>query len=196
MTASLLLLFAAVVAILLVQPVSIRATWHDGAGDVRLRYLGLGVRVPGRSKATPETPPTRRTRRSMARGTVWRFKRAGPDVARALWSGIRYLLRRTRVERLVVHGRLGIDDPAATGALWGLIESIRGLLPAAPEAASVDLAPDFAASRSTVTLDAIVWTRAGTLILTPAVIAWRLPAREFWRAWRSHQPRHTEGASR
>lgn len=55
---------------------------------------------------------------------------------------IRNLLRRIRIRDLALEIRLGLDDPADTGRLWGAVGPLAALLAPLP-AARVSIEPDF-----------------------------------------------------
>ncbi len=56
----------------------------------------------------------------------------------------RDLFRRIRIRDLSLDARLGLDDPADTGRLWGVVGSLAAMLPTS-RAMRVSIQPDFAA---------------------------------------------------
>lgn len=69
-----------------------------------------------------------------SRGRTRRMVRAMPDLMSGLLSTI-------RIERLAVSGRLGLDDPAETGQLFGILMPLRFM--ATGTRFAVDIEPDF-----------------------------------------------------
>ena len=117
-------------------------------GSVTLRWLyGLvRVRLPsiGRAKERKSAKPRRRKKR----GGKSRLARRGLVILRnaalrrrALDFAVR-VLRSFRMRDVALRVRLGLDDPADTGMLWGLAGPAVALLEARPDA-DVDLELDF-----------------------------------------------------
>ena len=63
----------------------------------------------------------------------------------AVFRLVRRLIKSLRVRELHVDARFGLDDPAETGMLFGLIGPVAGLIAALPET-DVNIAPDFDAA--------------------------------------------------
>lgn len=65
-------------------------------------------------RAPRERPRKRRERRTADRTRLARIRKAAPTL-------VRDLLRTVRLERLLLRGQVGLDDPADTGRLYGLV---------------------------------------------------------------------------
>ena len=96
--------------------------------------------------------------------------------ARVLLFG-RHLLRAVSPQALDLEARMGLDDPADTGVLWGLLAPLPHAVPL-PRSARVRLEPDFAGGSLAVKLNARlrivpleVVVRTVQLLLSPR--AWR-----------------------
>jgi hypothetical protein len=115
---------------------------------VRLGWLWGRVRVPvpvgGKGKKAGRKPKRRRVRRP---GRPSSRRRAlamvrSPHFPRRVLRFVRNLLRRVRFTTLECSARLGLDDPADTGRLWGVLGPVSALL-ALPASARIELAPEF-----------------------------------------------------
>ncbi len=124
---------------------------HAGQQETRatLRWLFGLVRVrlgkpEARSLARPERPGRRRTRRKRggARRVMAMLRMEG--FGRRLLRLARDLLRRIRIRELSLAVRLGLDDPADTGRLWGVVGPLAALLARCP-VARIAIEPDFGA---------------------------------------------------
>ena len=114
---------------------------------VTIEWLFGCVRLPLRKTSrVPERPPKAHT-----------SKRAGSGGKRVialldskgfvvhLFKMISSLIRHVRVRRMVCHVCMGLDDPADTGRLWGVVGSLANTLPR-PRHADVVVTPDFTAA--------------------------------------------------
>lgn len=83
------------------------------------------------------------------------------------------MLKPIHVERLAVDGVLGLDDPADTGQLFGVVTAARYALPARGPV-SIALQPDFAGPSASGTIEACL--RFIPIALVPPVtrFAWRV----------------------
>jgi hypothetical protein len=147
MLITLLVLLASLV-VLLAVPIDVVFAVRRGEkfrGRVTIGWLFGVVRVPlrpGRARSKPKKPkpaPARRVRRGGRKVTV--MLRSEAFFAHVM----RFLLRlaaRIHIRRLRLHLRLGLDDPADTGRLWGMVGPLAW---AAPVPAGTDLAiePEF-----------------------------------------------------
>ncbi len=66
------------------------------------------------------------------------------DLRRRLVKLVRGLLRAIKIKTLDLHLRLGLDDPADTGRLWGILGPLNSQL-AGIRTANIRIEPDFAA---------------------------------------------------
>ncbi|NKX44698.1 hypothetical protein [Roseicyclus persicicus] len=118
--------------------------------------LRLSLRLlAGIAPAIPLAPGGPRTRRPAPRRT-----RRPPSLHRLQGTGrlVAALLGAVGLRRLRLSGRFGLDDPADTGALYGLVQTARA------SGAALDLAPDFSGPCLDLAAE-------GTLILRPARVA-------------------------
>ena len=115
-------------------------------GSVVIGWLFGAVRVPLRSPAQArlERPRTQALDRKHggARRVISMLQTEG--LGRHVLKLARGLLRRIHVRALSLDVRLGLDDPADTGRLWGVVAPLAALL-TLPPVARVAIAPDFAA---------------------------------------------------
>jgi hypothetical protein len=107
-----------------------------------------------------------------------------PDFPRRVIALVRGLLARVHVRRLELAVRLGLDDPADTGRLWGVVGPAAALLnPPAP--ARVEVAPEFggalfhldAAAEARVVPAAVLGTVVAFLLSPVTLRAMRAAAR-------------------
>jgi hypothetical protein len=141
---------AAAVLVLLAVPVDVAVTARRRERletRVRVRWLwGLvvlpapkgGAEKPRRKKSKKRKPRARRAsaRRALAVLRAKGFARRALHLPRAL-------LRRVHVRAFDIDLRLGLDDPADTGRLWGFIGPATAML-ALPPPARVAVTPEFA----------------------------------------------------
>jgi hypothetical protein len=110
--------------------------WLFGLVRVRLR------RPRRRARGAPERTGAKRGRRQ-GRGARRMMAMLRIDGFRTrLLRLARDLLRRIRVRDLSLRVRLGLDDPADTGRLWGVVGPLAAILPW-PRDARVAVEPDF-----------------------------------------------------
>ncbi|MEO1603832.1 MAG: DUF2953 domain-containing protein [Pseudomonadota bacterium] len=117
-------------------------------------------RKPGVAKK-PETDGKSGKRRSIAPGA---------------WVGlVREILRRIRFEHLRVDAKVGFDDPADTGAFYGMLSPlVYGL---GSGRAEIDLEPDFQNAGFDARIDTAIEVRPVALIPPLWQFAWRAFAR-------------------
>jgi hypothetical protein len=177
---------AAALVLLLAVPVDVGFEVHRRErteSRVRLGWLWGRVRIPvpaGGRKARRKKPKRPRkpgrpsgARRALAVLTSPRF----PGRVLRLMRG---LLRRIRFTTLELSARLGFDDPADTGRLWGLLGPVSALL-TLPAPARVELVPAF--DEALFHLDARGEARVvpGAVLLT--VLAFVLAPATLRAAW-------------
>ncbi|MCC0076608.1 MAG: DUF2953 domain-containing protein [Rhodobacter sp.] len=180
----------AALAALLLLPVQL---WVQAASDpahllVRLRLFGGAlpwIRVidsdrPGRGGSVEpraaeaeqlleEEAPAPAAR--LSRRRMWRMLRAVPALLQGLAGPV-------RLERLWLEARLGLDDPAETGQLFGaLTPLVYGLGGAWPGRVSLQLAPEFSGP---------VLEGRGEVILSVVPVRWFGPGLRF--AWAGFGP--------
>jgi hypothetical protein len=84
---------------------------------------------PGRSKVKPTAPEkARRARPSRNRRHAWAMLRSKGSLT-LLMRLLRRLFRCLHIHRLRLHIFLGLDDPADTGRLWGMLGPLTQTLP-------------------------------------------------------------------
>lgn len=147
--AGLLLLLVVLLAIPVELKFDLRRWEGEGKSSVALVWLFGAVRLPLSSKgrSMPKKP------RKVEQGKEGR-SRAGPGRMLAMLQTegfpgrvlqlARDLFRRIRIRDLSLDARLGLDDPADTGWLWGVVGPLAAMLPAS-RAMQVSVQPDFAA---------------------------------------------------
>ncbi|MDG4648074.1 DUF2953 domain-containing protein [Roseibacterium sp. SDUM158017] len=130
----------ALVLVTLLAPWHVRAQGRTSPPHLRIEVRPLAGHAPaipipvplGRQGRTPRPRATRRPREDV------RARRLRPAGLRALAFGI---LRAIRLRHLEVRGRIGLDDPADTGVLWGRLAPFAFAL-SGPRR-RIDVAPDF-----------------------------------------------------
>lgn len=111
--------------------------------EVRLGWLFGLVRMPIRQPGAagkdkkPKPKPKRRAARSHGLTLL-----KEPGMARRLTAFVRDLLGCLHVRSLRLEGRLGLDDPADTGMLWGFVGPLLAVLQSLP-GTRVAVDPDF-----------------------------------------------------
>jgi len=142
---------AAALLLLLAVPVDVGFEVHRRErteSRVRIGWLWGRVRFPvsdGGDKAPRTKRPKRRRARKPGRPSPGRRVIAmarSPHFPRRALRLVRDLSARVRFSTLECSARLGLDDPADTGRLWGLLGPVAALL-ALPRAARVELSPEF-----------------------------------------------------
>jgi len=177
---------AAVLTILLAVPVDVGFTARRRERlrtQVTLRWLWGRVRLPvpeggakGRKTRKPRKPKAHRP--SSARRALAVMRSPGfPRRAAALLRG---LTARVHVRRLELAVRLGLDDPADTGRLWGVIGPAAALAPV-PRSANVAITPDFTAP--VFHLDADAEARVVPLAVLAVAAAFLLSPATLRAAW-------------
>ncbi|MDJ0626805.1 MAG: DUF2953 domain-containing protein [Rhodobacter sp.] len=181
----LLLTLVVVLVALVALPVRLRLTARSepvAFVKVELRLLGRALpwlvlvdsSQPGRMRTKPASkakPKARKTKRKRAGGasreTMGRMLRAGPDLVFGL-------LRQIRIERFLLTVRFGLDDPAETGQLFGMLAPIAQ----APQwmlgpPVSVSLTPVFDRPCAAGEADIVLSLRPVRLVPPAARFAWR-----------------------
>lgn len=139
---------AAALVLLLAVPVDVGFEVHRRErteSRVRLGWLWGRVRVPVPAGGRKERKKPRRRRErkpgrpSSARRVIAMVR--SPHFPRRVLRLARDLVRRVRFTTLECSARLGLDDPADTGRLWGVLGPASALLAAGP--GRVELAPEF-----------------------------------------------------
>jgi hypothetical protein len=98
-----------------------------------------------------------------------------PDLLRAGFQGLRFLLNRIRLERCAVSGRLEASDPAGTGALYGVFQAVAGIAGVWLSKCQVNVLPGFDGTGTILWIDAEASVRVLTLVLFPLVLFLNLP---------------------
>ncbi|MEM9587325.1 MAG: DUF2953 domain-containing protein, partial [Planctomycetota bacterium] len=123
----------------------------------------LPAQVPGKSTKAERQALKQRTpkrRREGKRLTLLRNAR----LRRRFIGFLRQLIRSVRVRSLDIQMRLGLDDPADTGRLWGVIGPVSTLLASIPKA-HVWIEPQFSHAALSV-------RGQGCLRIIPLQTAW------------------------
>lgn len=153
--------------------------WMFGIVRVRLRPpRPRATARPARSKA--KTEPQRRARRGAARRRAVELLRQAA-IRRRLWQLAADLLRALHPRDLRLRMRIGLGDPADTGALWAIVGPL-GV--AVQRWGDVSIEPDFADAALAVEARGqlrgvplqVVALLAGFLLSQPVRGAWRRPA--------------------
>ena len=173
------LLFAmlVLVCLLLITPVFVSvhlATSPQFAYRVEMRALaGLAPRLtltkePRKgSVAKPNPKPAKPKRRRMSR-----FKGVHGSVVRAVPPLIGGILHRIHLAELHIDADYGLNDPADTGQLCGLLMPLQYTCPMAASV-SLDLRPDFTRTCLNGSLTAIIRVTAAALLVPVSQFAWR-----------------------
>lgn len=90
---------------------------------------------------------------------------SSPDVRRVL-----RLLKRLRIERLELTGRVALGDAAATAILCGLIGGLSRALRGRVRRMRVDVRPDFASEQAALEMSGMIQARSGQIILAAIMI--------------------------
>lgn len=114
-------------------------------GRVTIGWLFGVVRIPVRpahARAKPKKAKRARAHRVPRRGhNVSAMLRSEGFLGR-LVSLFHHLATRIHIRRLRLHVRLGLDDPADTGQLWGIVGPLAWAVPV-PAVADVAIEPEF-----------------------------------------------------
>lgn len=144
-----LALVASLLALLAI-PVELEFTWqcregrHTGGGAIGWLFGAVRVPLRPRTDAKPKLPTIKaQSRKRGGAGRMISMLQTEGFARRALKLA-RDLLRRIHVRTLNLDVRLGLDDPADTGRLWGAVGPLAALLPL-PPVACVAITPDFSA---------------------------------------------------
>lgn len=144
---------AAVALALLAVPVDLGFEAHRRertTARVTLRWLWGGVRLPlpegngKRRRARPGRRARKPRRPSGARRALAVLR--SPGFPRRVVRLLGALRARVHVRRLALTARLGLDDPADTGRLWGMMGPVAALA-ALPATARVAITPEFTGAR-------------------------------------------------
>jgi len=158
-------------------------TWR---GEARLRWLfglldkrlepGEGKSEEGESdKPKPKRKKKQRDHRRKSGRRALALLRS-PGFVRRVLRFVASLLRAARIRTLRLRGRIGLDDPADTGELWGVVGALPWALPK-PAGAEITLHPDF--TEAVFELEGVahlrvypaqVLFRAGQFALSPRTI--------------------------
>lgn len=183
-------------ALALCQRVWIKVSLCPAHRAIDVRYLLLRFRVPRKHRKKRTGKKKGQKKRAWERGEAGLgWIKLVPELLRASDKGLKFLFRHSELRHVRVEGSIGTDDPATTGALWGIIQAAYGTL--GPWGSKIELAlrPDFEEGNTRLVIDAEGAVRLGALLATLAVILRYLPKRKIWRLlW---EQRHTrKGVSR
>ncbi len=148
--------------------------------DVALIWLSGIIRIPltaDSSKKRQEKAAKNRKKKTRRRGKnkAWALMR-NASFRRRLFGYIRDLFRSIKIKSLDIRLRLGLDDPADTGRLWGVLGPLASLLGGIRKA-NIRVEPEFAEEvfslqsqgRISVIPLRILWI-SSCFFLTPQVI--------------------------
>jgi hypothetical protein len=107
------------------------------------------------------------------RGKLWRW----------LKRSLRRALRAASIEKLKVHAKIGLRDPAALGKAYGYFSAAKRAL--APRNRSIDLSmePIFNENRFDIDSEFAVKTTLSTILWQLMAIAATFPYRRFFKVW-------------
>lgn len=159
-------LFLLFIVALLALPVDMVFTIQrdeESRQDIHFDWLFGLVKIPLTGRATRKqegksVTKGRNTNRRGGRKKVVALLR-NPHFRKRFLTYTRYLMRSTRIKSLDLHVRIGLDDPADTGKLWGVLGPITALL-ASCRHAHIQIQPEFASESFTL-------HRHGTIRLIP-----------------------------
>jgi hypothetical protein len=100
-----------------------------------------------------------------------------PGLIHGASSGLRFLLKRTRLESCRISGTLQGSDPAETGILFALLSALGGLLETQISKLQMAVVPEFMHGGTRLWFEGEVSTRTGTLLAFPFVVLFHLPKR-------------------
>ena len=106
---------------------------------------------------------------------VARFIELAPDLMRAAGRGLRFLLRRIRLDCIRISGTLEGSDPAETGIACGLIVGLVALIETRTPAAHVAVNPGFMGEGTHVWIEGEASVQIATLVALPFIIFFLLP---------------------
>lgn len=151
-------LIVGAIVMLVVTPIRLGFTLRT-APDRRVRvtarlFGGLTPAIPihdsAHAKRQPGTPPAAEKQRQAAprrrRNRMMRMVRAAPSL-------LGRLFRKIRIEKLNIEADIGLEDPADTGQLFGLINALVYSRPDIPRV-SIAIRPDFTGRRASGDVDA------------------------------------------
>lgn len=162
-----------VVVVLAGTPVKLTLSARtDPQYRVRITARGIGGMMPSilvydstRAKRERKSKPERKRRKPSRRSQGLRLVRAVPRL-------VIDLLRPIRLERLDVDADVGLEDPADTGMLFGLLQPLRHLPPLSK--ASIAVRPDFTRSVASGSVDAGISFVPAAFIPPGARFVWTL----------------------
>ena len=171
------------IVMLLAVPVEIVFNIENGEAsrnDVALVWLSGIIKIPltaRSSKKRQEKAAKKRKKKTRRRGQnrAWGLMRKA-SLRRRLLGYIRSLFRSIKIKTLDVQLRLGLDDPADTGQLWGVLGPLASFLSGIRKA-KIRVEPEFAAEvfslqshgRISVIPLRVLWI-SSCFFLTPQVI--------------------------
>lgn len=166
-----------------------RARWLFGLVEVPLGRAGE-AEEPSATAAEPEDRPADDERSTPDRKRARGRRRTSP--ARRVLAALRTpgfpgrlvrllpdLVRRIELRQLRVRMRIGRDDPADTGMLWGLLGPVSAIL--AANGADVVLSPDF--QRAVLVMDATAGLRVVPIRLLGGVLGFLLAPVTLRAGW-------------
>lgn len=179
--------FVAALTVLLAVPVDVGfevRRRERTESRVRVRWLWGRVAIPvpaGGRKAEGK----KRKRRARKPGRPSGARRAlavltSPNFPSRVLRLVRGVVTRVHFRTLECSARLGLDDPADTGRLWGLLGPVSALL-ALPRSARIELAPEFGGARFHLDARGEARVVPGAVILT--VLAFLLAPATLRAAW-------------
>jgi hypothetical protein len=98
-----------------------------------------------------------------------------PGLIHGASSGLRFLLKHTRLDRCRISGTLEGSDPAETGILFGLLCALGDLLETQISKLQVAIVPEFMDGGTRLWFEGEASTRTGTLLAFPFVVLLHVP---------------------
>lgn len=157
--AGLILLVTALLAV--PMDLSLHVTRDEAwQGDAYMRWLfGLvSTRIESKGEREDKKPKKEKTkvrRRRAGTGRKVYAMLTSPGFVGRVLRFVRHVLRTIHVHTFDLDAKVGLDDPADTGKLWGLMGPLPYMIPL-PRRSRVYIEPDFDQERLSVDLDADV----------------------------------------
>lgn len=135
------------IVVLLAVPVEIIFTIEYDEGrrnEFAVGWLFGLLRIPVKTRSSKQSPEKveKKTRRRGWRKVLTLVRNV--YFRKRLFRYIRGLVRSIEIKTLDAQARIGLDDPADTGRLWGVLGPLISLIPKIPKA-NIRIEPEFAA---------------------------------------------------
>jgi hypothetical protein len=163
-----------VVALLVRFKVRVTGTPDGWRGEVRYGKFALvdTAHRSSRKQRKVKRKSGARRKRSFPYG---RFIEMMPGLIHGANRGLRFLLKRIRLDRCAISGTLEGSDPAETGILFALLYALVDLLETRISKLQVAVVPEFMHGGTRLWFEGEASTRTGTLVALPFVVLFHLP---------------------